>query len=66
LGHAALHDSQLVKAEELVAALGVLARAQEFGGRADGSGANDDEISVLTASVREAEHNFRAVYRPAS
>ena len=53
----AMHKDQSEKAEELVAALGMLARAQELG-------ANSDQLSELTASVQQAEHAFRVVYRP--
>ena len=61
-----MHADQSDKAAELVVALGVLARAQEFGGRAPEIRANDDdELLELTACVREAEHAFQAVYRPA-
>ena len=60
-----MHADQFEKAEELVAALGILARAQEFGGRTQQRGANDDELSELTASVREAVHAFRTVHQPA-
>ncbi|MCH8228738.1 MAG: hypothetical protein IIA53_00245 [Chloroflexi bacterium] len=59
-----MHVDQSKKAEELIAALGILARAQEFEGRTQGSRVNDDELSELTASVQEAEHAFRAVYQP--
>ena len=59
-----MNVDQSKKAEELLAALGILARAPEFEGRAQGSRANDDEQSGLTASVQEAEHAFRAVYQP--
>ncbi|MCZ6666414.1 MAG: hypothetical protein O7B81_14010 [Gammaproteobacteria bacterium] len=52
-----MRADQSIKAEELVAALGFLAQAQEFG-------ANGDEISELTQSVQAAEHAFRAVYQP--
>ncbi len=60
-----MHADQFIKAEELIAALGILARAQEFGGRARELGADDNELSDLTARVQDAEHAFRAVYRPA-
>lgn len=48
---------QSEKAEKLVAALGILARAQELG-------ASEDDIWVLTAGVQRAEREFRADYRP--
>ena len=48
---------QSEKAEKLVAALGILARAQELG-------AGEDDIWVLTAGVQQAEREFRADYRP--
>ncbi len=51
-----MHIDQSEKAEELVTALGVLARAQEIG-------ASDDDIWVLTASVKKAERAFQAIYR---
>ena len=53
-----MHTDPSKKARELVVALGVLARAQEFG-------VDDNELSELTASVREAEHAFRTAHVPA-
>ena len=53
----AMLADQSEKAEKLVAALGILARAQEHA-------AGEDDIWVLTASVQQAEREFRAVYRP--
>ena len=49
---------QSEKAEKLVAELGILTRAQELG-------AGEDDI-WLTASVRQAERAFRAIYGPFS
>jgi len=49
----AMHADQSEKAEKLVAALGILARAQEHG-------AGEDDMWVLTASVQQAEREFRA------
>ena len=51
-----MHGDQAKKAEQLVAALGNLARAQELG-------ANDDELSNLTVRAQQAEDAFRAVFR---
>ena len=51
-----MHADQAEKAEELVAALGNLARAQELG-------AHDDELSKLTVCAQQAEDAFRAVCR---
>ena len=47
-----MHPEQTKKAEKLFAALGVLARAQEFD-------AGDDDIWVLTACVQESFVAFR-------
>ena len=43
-------------AKKLIAALGLLGHAQELG-------ADAAELSALTARVRAAEHEFRAVSR---
>ena len=51
-----MHEDQAKEAEELVVALGDLARAQELG-------ANDDELSNLTVRAQQAEDAFRAVFR---
>ncbi len=51
-----MHADQFIKAEELIAALGLLGRAQELG-------ADDKELSDLTARVQDAEHDFRAIYQ---
>ena len=53
-----MHVNQAEKAEELIAALGVLGRAQELG-------AGDDELARLAARVQKAERAFRTVLQPA-
>ena len=60
-----MDGSQSVKAKELVVALGILARAQEFKAHTRVPGANDDELLELMTSVREAAHAFQAVCQPA-
>jgi hypothetical protein len=56
IGEKSDQNFQSEKAEKLVAALGILARAQELG-------AGEDDIWVLTAGVQQAEREFRADYR---
>ncbi len=49
-----MHSDQAQVAEELIAALGMLGQAQEFG-------ADDDRLSELTAHVRVVEREFRTL-----
>ena len=53
-----MHVNQAEKAEESIAALGVLGHAQELG-------ASDDELARLAARVQKAERAFRTILQPA-
>jgi hypothetical protein len=53
-GHITMHVDQCKKAEQLLAALGRLGRAQELE-------ADDELLTDLAARVQDAAHEFRAV-----
>jgi len=54
IGHVTMPADQFSKAKELITALGLLGHAQEVG-------ADADVLSALTARVRTAEHEFKAI-----
>jgi hypothetical protein len=53
-GHVTMRTEQTLVAKELITALGVLGKAQELG-------ADDDQLSELTARVHSAESKFRLI-----
>ena len=53
-GHVTMRTEELLIATELINALGVLGKAQEFG-------VDDDKLSELAARVHMAESEFRVL-----